>query len=77
MNTISKSLLEIARQNTAVFQKNPHVNAIMVTSQTRKLFTMELCKQVLSFALSFLRRNHETNRIFLIGPAFFSASARR
>jgi hypothetical protein len=36
MNKISDALLEIARRNTAVFQENPHIKAILVTGSVAK-----------------------------------------
>ena len=36
MTKISKSLLETAKQNTAVFQQNPHIKAILVTGSVAK-----------------------------------------
>lgn len=36
MRTISKTFLEIARRNTAVFQQNPHIKAILVTGSVAK-----------------------------------------
>ncbi|WP_420632205.1 nucleotidyltransferase domain-containing protein [Candidatus Leptofilum sp.] len=36
MKTKSESLLELARQNTAVFQQNPHIKAILVTGSVAK-----------------------------------------
>ncbi len=36
MSKISETFLEIARQNTAVFQQNPHIKAILVTGSVAK-----------------------------------------